>query len=125
MVDIIDFITKNGNMINMTWKIKFYNEKVKRRTLALPAGIKAKLLQILDTIEEFGPHTIGKPHIAPIGKGLYEIRAKGKEGISRSFFCSIYKKRINILHSIIKKSKKIPKKDLNLAISRMKEVKNG
>jgi phage-related protein len=66
----------------MTWKIEFYNEKVKTEILAFPAGIKAKLLQILDTIEELGPHKIGKPHIAPMGKGLYEIRAKGQEGIA-------------------------------------------
>jgi phage-related protein len=108
----------------MKWKIEFYNEKVKTQTLSLPAGIKAKLLQIFDTIEEFGPHTLGKPHIAPIGKGLYEIRAKGKEGIARSFYCSISGKRIKILHSIIKKSNKPPKKDLDLVISRMKEVQN-
>lgn len=107
----------------MTWIIEFYNEKVKKQTLAFPEGIKAKLLHILDTIEELGPHTIGKPHIAPMGSGLYEIRAKGKEGIARSFFCSIHEKRVKILHSIIKKSKKAPKKDLDLARARMKEIK--
>ncbi|MCP4024543.1 MAG: type II toxin-antitoxin system RelE/ParE family toxin [Desulfobacteraceae bacterium] len=67
---------------------------------------------------------LGRPHTASLGKGLFEIRAKGKEGISRSFFCSAQNKEIVILHSIIKKSKKAPKKDINLAIKRMKEVIN-
>lgn len=107
----------------MTWEIEFYNEKVKTETLGFPASIKAKLIQILDTIEEIGPHKIGKPHIAPMGQGLYEIRAKGQEGIARSFFCSITDKRIKILHSFIKKTKTTPKNDLKLAKSRMKEVK--
>lgn len=107
----------------MTWTIEFYNEKVKTETLGFPAGIKAKLMQILDTIEELGPHTIGKPHVAPMGKGLYEIRASGQEGIGRSFFCSITDKRIKILHSIVKKQKATPKKDRDLAIKRMKEAK--
>jgi hypothetical protein len=40
----------------------------------------------LDTIEELGSLKIGKPHIAPMGKGLYEIRAKGQEGIAQILF---------------------------------------
>jgi len=77
----------------------------------------------LELIEELGSH-LGKPHTAPLGKGLFEIRAKGKEGISRSFFCTLHKKEVVILHSIIKMTLKAPKKDLDLAIKRMKEVKN-
>jgi len=70
-----------------------------------------------------GPH-LGKPHTAPLGKGLFEIRAKGKESISRSFFCTLHKKEVVILHSIILNTPKTPKKDLDLAIKRMKEIKN-
>lgn len=54
--------------------------------------------------------------------GLYEIRAKGKEGIGRSAYCMAKGKEIVILHSFIKKSQKVPKKDLDLAKKRMKEV---
>ncbi len=108
----------------MKWKITFYSEKVREQTLSFPVGIRAKLLQVLDTIRESGPFSIGKPHIAPMGKGLYEIRAKGKEGIGRSFFCAVVDKKMVILHSIIKKTQKTPKKDLELAIKRMKEIKN-
>ncbi len=107
----------------MTWQIQFYNEKVKKQTLSFPAGIKAKLLQILDTIVATSPTALDKPHIAPMGKGLYEIRAKGKEDIGRSFFCTIHEKNLVILHSIIKKTQKTPKQDLDLAIKRMKEIK--
>ena len=72
----------------MTWTVTFYNEKVETRTLELPAGILANLLHILDLVEEFGP-ALGRPHSAPLGKGLFEIRAKGPEGIGRSLFCTI------------------------------------
>ncbi len=57
-----------------------------------------------------------------LDSGLYEIRAKGKEGIARSVYCTAKEKEIVILHSFIKKSQKIPKKDLDLAKKRMKEV---
>ncbi|MCP3873328.1 MAG: type II toxin-antitoxin system RelE/ParE family toxin [Desulfobacteraceae bacterium] len=108
----------------MTWKISFYNEKVEKQTLSFPVGILANLLHILDLIKEFGPN-LGRPHTAAMGKGLFEIRAKGKEGIARSFFCSTKGNEIVILHSIIKKSQKPPKKDFNLATKRMKELKGG
>ena len=63
------------------------------------------------------------PYTAPMGHGLFEIRAKGKEGIGRSLFCTIKGREIIILHSFVKKSQKTPKKDLDIAIKRMKEVK--
>ena len=55
--------------------------------------------------------------------GLFEIRAKGKEGIGRSLFCTIKDREIIILHSFIKKFQKTPKKEIDLARKRMKEVK--
>ncbi len=55
--------------------------------------------------------------------GLYEIRSKGKEGIGRALFCTLKGQEIVILNSFIKKSQKTPKKDIDLARKRMKEVK--
>lgn len=107
----------------MNWKITFYNDAVKRQIRSFPIGIQTNLTYILELIAELGPN-LGKPHTAPLGKGLFEIRAKGKEGISRSFFCTLHKNEVVILHSIIKKSQKAPKKDLVLATKRMKEIKN-
>ncbi|WP_320040757.1 type II toxin-antitoxin system RelE/ParE family toxin [uncultured Desulfobacter sp.] len=73
----------------MIWTIEFYNSKVRTQTLELPEGIVANLIRTLDLVKEFGPN-LGRPHTAPLGKGLFEIRAKGKEGIARSFFCSVH-----------------------------------
>ena len=105
----------------MTWTITFYSEKVKDETLTLPSGIQANLLHILELLEEFGP-SLGRPHTASLGKGLFEIRAKGKEGISRSLFCALKGEEIVILNSFIKKTQKIPKTHLEKARKRMKEI---
>jgi phage-related protein len=106
----------------MKWHITFYNEKVEQETLNFPPGILANFLHIAEMIEEFGP-ALGKPYTASMGGGLFKIRSKGKEGIGRSFYCMVRDKEIIILHSFIKKSQKTPKKELNLAKKRMKEVK--
>jgi len=50
------------------------------------------------------------------------IRAKGQEGIGRSLYCMMKGQEIVILHSFIKKTQKTPKKELDLAKKRMKEV---
>lgn len=82
----------------------------------------ANFAHIVEMIEDFGP-ALGKPYTAPMGDGLFEIRAKGKEGIGRSLYCTMVGKEIVILNSFIKKSQKTPKKELDLAKKRMKEVK--
>lgn len=82
----------------------------------------ANFLHIAEMIEEYGPD-IGMPHTAPMGNGLFEIRAKGKEGIGRALFCIDKGKVIIILHSFIKKTQKTPVHELDKARRLMKELK--
>lgn len=108
----------------MTWTITFYSDKVEKETLSLPKGILANFLRIAELIEEFGPD-LGRPQTAPLGKGLFEIRAKGREGISRSVFCTIKGQEIVILTTVIKKGNTIPKRQMETVYKRMKEIQNG
>ena len=105
----------------MKWKITFYNDKVEVQTLNLPSGILANFLHIAEMIEELGPN-LGRPYVGTLGAGLFEIRAKGREGIGRSIYCTVKGREIIILHSFVKKSQKTPKKDLDLARKRMKDI---
>jgi phage-related protein len=108
----------------MTWKVTFFSSKVREDTLQFPDGVLANLLHILEMIEQFGPN-LGRPHTAPMGAGLFEIRAKGKEGIGRSLFCTVKGNEVVILTSFVKKSQKTPQQELDKAYSRMKELRNG
>ena len=54
---------------------------------------------------------------------MFEIRAKGKEGIGRSLFAIVVEEEVVIVHSFIKKSQKTPKKELAIAKKRLKELK--
>lgn len=105
----------------MSWKITFFNQKVEYEVLAFPVGILANFLHILEMIEDFGP-ALGKPHTAPMGNGLFEIRAKGKEGIGRAFFCTLKGQEIVILHSFVKKTQRTPRKELEKARRRLQEL---
>lgn len=66
---------------------------------------------------EFG-WPIGMPTCRPMGGGLFEVRTSLPQGrIARVLFC-IYEGRMVLLHGFIKKTKKTPKKELNLALDR-------
>ncbi len=108
----------------MTWTITFYNDKVEKETQALPRGIKANFTRIAELIIEFGPG-LGRPHTAHLENGLYEIRAKGREGIARSLFCTVKGEEIVILLTAIKKDQKLPKRHMDTARKRMKEVQDN
>ncbi|MBB71506.1 MAG: hypothetical protein CMF50_03830 [Legionellales bacterium] len=107
----------------MNWKVSYFNQDVVKNIEAWPKKIMAKYLRIVDLIEEHGAQ-LGPPITDSLGDGLFEIRVKAQEGIGRAFFCYILDKEIIVLHAIIKKTQKTPKKDLELAKQRMKEVKN-
>jgi len=57
-----------------------------------------------------------------MGAGLFEVRAKAQEGIGRGLFCYLKGKHIYVLHAFVKKSQKTPKKELDLARERQREV---
>jgi phage-related protein len=107
----------------MGWKVTFFSVKVEQETLALPAGILASFLRIAELIEQFGPN-LGRPHTAPLGGGLFEIRAKGREGIARSVFCTVKGQEIVVLITVVKKGNKISPRHMETAQKRMKEVQS-
>ena len=65
----------------MKWTIDYYNQAVLDDAKALPKFIRAKFEAVMDKMVEYGPD-LGLPFTKPMGKGLFEIRAKGQEGIA-------------------------------------------
>ena len=104
----------------MTWNVSFY-KGVDDLILKMPASIQARLLRLLELLEEFGVN-VGPPHSLPMGGGLFEVRAKAKDGIGRALYCYRSGNRIVVLHVFVKKSQKTPLKELRLARKRMLEV---
>jgi phage-related protein len=107
----------------MNWEIEYYNEKVRASINEWPVGIRAVYARITERICQFGPN-LGMPFTQSMGKGLFEIRAKGKEGIGRAFFCTAVGGKVIILHGFIKKSAKTPKKELAVAQKRLSEIRH-
>jgi phage-related protein len=104
----------------MTWKVEFY-AGVTDQIIGMPPKIQARMIRLLELIEKHGAN-LGSPHTEPMGDGLFEIRAKAEEGIGRGLFCYLKGKRVIVLHAFVKKSQKTPKKEIDLARNRQREV---
>jgi|SRR5690606_17779143 len=109
----------------MKWKVSFYDEKVMKNLFKWPAGIKAKFTHIVELLEQHWPQDVGMPFVKAMEDGLFEIRAKSKEGIGRALFCMVIGKEVVILHGFIKKTQKTPAKELEIAKKRLREVQDG
>lgn len=105
----------------MKYTIVFFNATVQERLSSWPVGIYASFIRITEQIVESGP-SLGMPYTKAMGQGLFEIRARGAEGIGRAFFCCVKDRKVVILHSFIKKTQTTPRKELEIAQRRMKEI---
>jgi phage-related protein len=106
----------------VTWKVRFFSQRLEAEILALPAGFVARFLKYAERMELYGPD-LGMPHTRAMGHGLFELRLKAADGIARVFYCTVVDRQIIMLHQFVKKSEKTPHKELDLARRRMKEVK--
>jgi phage-related protein len=108
-------------MPKMEWEIAYYDENLQDTVLAFPAGIQARYIHLTERMLAFGPD-LGMPHTRAMGKGLFELRMKSKEGIGRVLFCTLPGRRIVMLHAFVKKSQKTPARELTVARARLKET---
>jgi len=105
----------------MEYKIQFFAVSVQMGIEKWPVGVYASFVRISEQMLVSGPN-LGMPYTKAMGDGLFEIRARGPEGIGRAFFCCMKGRRVVILHGFVKKSQATPMKELRLAKQRMKEV---
>lgn len=108
----------------MSFTIEFFNAAVRADIDAWPPGVQASFVRIAEMMVEHGPN-LGMPYTKAFGEGLFEIRARGAEGIGRAFYCALVGRRIVILHGFIKKSQETPARELDKARKRLKEVQRG
>ncbi len=107
----------------MTWTIEVLNETVADELRALPDDMFARFEWISQLIESNGLEKVHGPHIKHLQGDLWEMRLKGKDGISRAIYVTATPKRVVVVRVFIKKTQKTPRREITLALKRSKEVK--
>jgi phage-related protein len=69
-----------------------------------------------------GLERVHEPYIKHIEDRLWEIRLRGRAGIARSLYVAASGRRVVILRTFVKKTQKTPRREIELARARAKEV---
>ncbi len=107
------------------WKVEFLNQAAEAEFDHLPTEIKAKIVRISQLIEEVGVSFVKEPYVRHVQDKIWEIRARSKEKVARSLYTTARGKRVVILRTFIKKTRKTPKREIELAMQRIKELSHG
>jgi phage-related protein len=93
---------------------------VREWLLDLPFSDRKEVGKDIQKVEFGWP--IGRPHRAPLGNGLWEVRSElAGNRIARVVFC-LKPDAMVLLHGFIKKTQKAPREDIELAMKRKKEI---
>ncbi len=97
-----------------------YEGGVKKFTNLIQASTRAKLTRAVSLMIEHGPD-LGMPLSRKIDSQLYELRIRGTQEV-RIFYACI-KKTIVMLHGFVKKTQKIPSRELKKAYKHLVDYK--
>lgn len=73
-------------------------------------------------IQDHGLEKVREPYVRHLEDKLWEMRLVGRDGIARAIYVTASGRRIIVLRTFVKKTEKTPKRELELARERAKEV---
>jgi phage-related protein len=107
----------------MGWVVETLGAVVDRELEALSLDQRAKFLRIAELIEAKGLDRVREPYVKHLDGSLWEIRMKGRDGISRALYVTASGRRVVVLRVFVKKTQKTPRREIRLALERAKEVR--
>ena len=106
----------------MNWSVETLSATVDKELHALPADLRARFSRICQLIADVGLERVGLPYVKHLTGPLWEMRLRGQSGISRALYVRAKSKRVVVVRAFVKKTPKIPRKEIELALRRAKEV---
>jgi phage-related protein len=106
----------------MEWSVEFLNEEVQAELNVLPADIRASFERIVRLIVLGGLQQVREPYVKHLEGPLWEMRMKGKDGIARAAYVTATGRRVVVVRVFPKKTQKTPRREIELALKRAKEV---
>ena len=73
-------------------------------------------------IQVLGLERVGEPHVKHIEGSLWEMRLKGRNGISRALYVVARPRRVVVVRVFVKKTQKTPRREIELALKRAEDV---
>jgi phage-related protein len=108
--------------LEMAWDVAFLNEEIQASVDALPRDMRAAFERIVTLIKSHGLERVREPYVKHLEGQLWEMRMSGKSGIARAFYITAIGKRVVVVHVFEKKTQKTPRREIETALRRAKEV---
>ncbi len=89
---------------------------------SLDVRMRAKMIGLLELLEEKG-NQLREPYSKPIDDGIFEIRCKVGNNITRVLYFFYYEGKIILTNGFIKKTQKTPPEEIKLAKERRADFK--
>lgn len=96
--------------------IRFFDGQVEEFVCSLDESTSAKVLRVLDLLEMFGSR-LNLPHSKKVHARLFELRIRGKQEVRVLY--AFYGGEAVLLHGFMKKSQRIPKREISLALQKL------
>jgi phage-related protein len=106
----------------MTWIVELLDVRVRDELEALPADMRARFRRIVELIQGHGLERMREPHVKHLEGPLWEMRMKGRDGVSRAIYVTARGRRVVVVRAFIKKTPKTPRHEIDLALGRAMEV---
>lgn len=90
---------------------------------ALPVSLRARLVRLLETVENVGLEALRAPHVKHLDGKLWELRVRAAGGRARGIYVTATGRRVVVLHVFAKKSRKTPPQALATAQERLQQVR--
>jgi phage-related protein len=107
----------------MPWTVEFLDETVAADLSAMPADIRASFRRIVELIGAVGLERVREPYVRHLEGPVWEMRIKGRDGIARAAYVTAKGRRIVVVHVFAKKTQKTPRREIETALRRAKEVR--
>lgn len=104
------------------WIVETLNAAVTAELNSLPDDMLARLRRIGEMIQIHGIERVGEPHVKHLEGRLWEMRLIGRDGIARAIYVTASGRRVVIVRVFVKKTQKTPRREIELARERAKEV---
>ena len=98
------------------------DDTVRAEIKALPSDIRARFVRFGEFVSQVGLENLREPQVKHLQDKLWEIRLTGRDGIARALYVTATGKRIVVLRVFIKKTRKMPRAEIDLALRRAREI---
>jgi phage-related protein len=108
----------------MAWVVELLDDRVRDELETLPPDMQARFRRIVELIQGYGLERVHEPHVKHLEGPLWEMRMKGKDGISRAVYVTAKGHRVVVIRVFVKKTRKTPRREIETALQRAKEVQD-